>query len=84
MERKYIVFNVSEIEKINFNEVFETSEETLRKSVDGELTFVKYEGFDTPNSIKSLETKQGPYSYYEFLQILDTEVWNNPNKEPIR
>jgi hypothetical protein len=84
MERKYVVFNVTEIEKIDFNEVFETSEETLRKSVDGELTFVKYEGIETPSSVELLETKQGPFNHYEFLQILDTEVWNNPNKEPIR
>jgi hypothetical protein len=84
MERKYVVFNVTEIEKIDFNEVFETSEETLRKSVDGELTFVKYEGIETPSSVELLETKQGPFTHYEFLQILDTEVWNNPNKEPIR
>jgi hypothetical protein len=84
MERKYVVFNVTEIEKIDFNEVFETSEETLRKSVDGELTFVKYEGVETPISVELLETKQGPFTHYEFLQILDTEVWNNPNKEPIR
>lgn len=37
-----------------------------------------------PTSVNSLETKQGPYSHYEFLYILDTEVWNNPNKEPMR
>jgi hypothetical protein len=84
MERKYVVFNVTEIEKIDFNEVFETSEETLRKSVDGELTFVKYEGIETPSSVELLETKQGPFNHYEFLGILNTEVWNNPNKEPIR
>lgn len=84
MQRKYVVFNVTEIEKIDFNEVFETSEETLRKSVNGELTFVKYEGIETPSSVELLETKQGPFNHYEFLQILDTEVWNNPNKEPIR
>jgi hypothetical protein len=39
----------------DFNEVFETSEETLRKSVDGELTFVKYEGIETPSSVELLE-----------------------------
>jgi hypothetical protein len=84
MEIKYVVFDVTEIEKIDFNELMETSEETLRKSVDGELTFVKYEGIETPSSVELLETKQGPFTHYEFLQILDTEVWNNPNKEPIR
>jgi hypothetical protein len=84
MDRKYIIFNVSEIEKIDFSQVLETSQETLRKSVDGTLTFVKYESNVVPECIESLETKQGPYNYYEFIYILDTEVWNNPNKEPIR
>jgi hypothetical protein len=84
MERNYIVFNVSELDKIDFNEVLETSIDTLRKSVDEQLTFVKYVGIETPSSVELLETKQGPFNHYEFLQILDTEVWNNPNKEPIR
>lgn len=83
MERNYIVFNVSEINKIDFNEVLETSTDTLRKSVDGQLTFVKYNG-EIPDSVNLLETKQGPFSHHEFLNILDTVVWNNPNKEPIR
>lgn len=83
MGRNYVVFNISEIDKIDFNEVLETSENTLRKSVDEQLTFVKYDG-EMPDSVESLETKQGPYSHYEFLGILNTEVWNNPNKEPIR
>jgi len=35
MEPKYyVIFNVSELDKINFNQVFETSIETVRKSVD--------------------------------------------------
>jgi hypothetical protein len=84
MERKYIIFNVSEIEKIDFSQVLETSQETLRKSVDGTLTFVKYDGDVTPECVNLLETKEGPYTHYQFLTILDSEIWNNPNKEPLR
>ena len=54
MERNYIVFNVSEINKIDFNEVLETSADTLRKSVDEQLTFVKYNG-EMPDSVEQLE-----------------------------
>jgi hypothetical protein len=39
--RKYIIFSTSELEKINFDEVFETSAETVRKSVNQTKTFVK-------------------------------------------
>lgn len=41
--RNYIIFNVSEIDKIDFNQVLETSPETLRRSVDGTKTFIKWD-----------------------------------------
>lgn len=41
--RNYIIFNISEIDKIDFGQVLETSAETLRKSVDGSKTFVKWD-----------------------------------------
>jgi len=41
--RKYVIFEVSEIGSIDFSQVLETSAETLRKSVDERKTFVKYE-----------------------------------------
>ncbi len=76
MEPKYyVIFNVSELDKINFNQVFETSIETVRKSVDETLTFVKYATDEMPSSVASLETKQGPYSHEEILEILLTEEW---------
>ena len=56
--RKYIIFNVSELDKINFYEVQETSVDTIRKSVDETLTFVKYDGDEMPSSVLSLTTKQ--------------------------
>lgn len=41
--RNYIIFNVSEIDKVDFNQVLETSAETLRRSVDGTKTFIKWD-----------------------------------------
>jgi hypothetical protein len=79
MEPKYyVIFNVSELDKINFNQVFETSIETVRKSVDETLTFVKYNDEEMPSSVASLDTKQGPYSHEEILEILSTPEWNIP------
>lgn len=76
MEPKYyVIFNVSELDKIDFSQVFETSAETIRKSVDGTLTFVKYKDEEMPSSVASLETKQGPYSYTEITEILSTSEW---------
>lgn len=79
MEPKYyVIFNVSELDKIDFSQVFETSAETVRKSVDETLTFVKYATDEMPSSVIALETKQGPYSHEEILAILATPVWNPP------
>jgi hypothetical protein len=40
-ERKFMIFNVSELGNIDFTQVQETSVETVRVSVDGTKTFVK-------------------------------------------
>ena len=41
--RRWLVIPTSIIKDIDFNQVNEPSTESLRKSVDGSLTFVKYE-----------------------------------------
>ncbi len=73
--RNFMIFDVSELGSVNFNEVLETSQDTVRKSVDETKTFVKWEGDDTPISVDSLTTKQGPYNYDEILTILETFEW---------
>lgn len=73
--RKFIIFNVSEINKINFNLILETSGQTLRKSSDKTKTFVKWEGED-PSFINELTTKSGPYTYAQMISILNTPEWS--------
>jgi hypothetical protein len=69
-----MIFNVSELEQIDFTQVKETSIDTVRKSVDGTKTFVKWEG-NIPQCVSDLTTKEGPYTYEEILQILATTEW---------
>jgi len=38
----YIIFNTSELPLIDFQDVKESSEQTVRKSLDGTKTFVKW------------------------------------------
>lgn len=75
--RQFMIFNVSELPQINFEEVLETSTDTVRKSVDGSKTFVKWDGDTVPLCVDNLTTKEGPYSYEEILNILSTEEWTN-------
>ena len=77
--RNFLIFNVSEIDKINFDLVLETSKDTLRKSVDQTKTFVKWEDPETPAFVATLTTKEGPYTYDEILVILTTPEWTDPN-----
>ena len=81
--RKFMIFNVSELELIDFTEVCETSIETVRKSIDGTKTFVKWDSYEIPSSVESLTTKEGPYTYEEILNILAGPEWTDPRPFPI-
>jgi hypothetical protein len=78
-DREFMIFPVSELDKIDFNQVLETSPETVRRSVDGLKTFIKWNGEDIPSSVASLVGAEGPYTYDEILQILATPEWTDPN-----
>ena len=79
-QREFMIFNVSELSQINFNEILETSVDTVRKSVDEIKTFVKWDGDIIPPSVDSLTTKEGPYTYEEILVILNTPEWCSPKQ----
>ena len=78
--RKFIIFNVSELNQIDFTQVLETSIDTVRKSVDQTKTFVKWDGA-MPECVNNLTTKEGPYTYDEILTILSTTEWSDPNPQ---
>jgi hypothetical protein len=76
--REFMIFNVSELEQIDFTQVLETSIDTVRKSVDQTKTFVKWDGEQIPSSVDALTTKEGPYTYEQMLEIMNTEEWTSP------
>lgn len=76
--REFMIFNVSELPQIDFSQVLETSIDTVRKSVDEQKTFVKWDGNTIPSSVDALTTKEGPYTYDEILAILSTPEWTSP------
>ena len=80
-ERNFLIFNVSEIDKVDFNEVLETSSSTLRKSVDKQKTLIKWDG-EAPEFVATMTTKEGPYTYDEILAIMATPEWTDPNPFP--
>ena len=78
--REFIIFNVSELNQIDFTQVLETSIDTVRKSVDQTKTFVKWDGA-MPECVNNLTTKEGPYTYDEIIPILLTTEWSDPNPQ---
>ena len=78
--RNFAIFATSEVDKVDFSLVLETSAETLRKSVDGTKSFVKWDG-EQPEFVSELTTLEGPYTYTEILDILSAPEWTTPMEE---
>ena len=80
--RQFAIFSTTELPLINFSEVLETSAETVRTSIDGTKTFVKWEdGGTVPPSVQALTTIEGYYTYEEILVILSGPEWSAPMEE---
>lgn len=77
-----MIFNVSELNIIDFTQVLETDVNSIRKSVNGTKTFVKWDGTTIPQCVQDLTTKEGPYTYNEMLTILSTPEWYDSTPTP--
>jgi hypothetical protein len=80
MDFKYIIIDYSEFSKIDLNEFRETTESSLRFSVDGIKIVLKWTG-NTPSSLSNVTSKSQEYTIDEILVIMDTDEWreNNPH-----
>jgi hypothetical protein len=76
----YITINTDELSLVDFNEVMETSEDTVRLSVDGLQTVLKWKG-DEPAFVSTLSSYEGPYTHEEILAIMATPEWSEPIEE---
>ena len=70
LNMKYVIINKNEVNSIDFSKVLETSVNTLRYSLDGSKTFVKFEG-STPLFLNG----KTQYTHSEILTILDSAEW---------
>ena len=74
--KTYVIIDETEVANVDFDQVLETSANTLRYSVDGSKTFVKYEG-----SQPSFLSGKTEYTHSEILTILATDEWTSPGLE---
>ena len=66
VDRRWVIIDKDEVDSIDFTKVRETSADTLRYSLDGSKTFVKYEG-DQPSFLSG----KTEYTHAEILAILN-------------
>jgi hypothetical protein len=72
MSRTYCIIDSSDVENVNFDQVFETSAETLRYNNEETQTFVKYEGAK-PRFLYGKDT----YTHSQMLDILAGSDWTS-------
>ncbi len=72
---KYVIINSDEVDSVDFSKVQEISENTLRYSLDGTKTFVKFDSDTTPSFLDG----KTQYTNSEILTILATDEWTDPN-----
>ena len=77
MSKTYCIINSTDVSSVDFDQVFETSAQTLRFSVDDSQTFVKYEG-SKPRFLYGKDT----YTHSQILEILAGEDWADPDANP--
>jgi hypothetical protein len=72
--KNFVIIDASEVSSVDFDQVIETSADTLRYSVDGTKTFVKYRGTQPFFLLGKTE-----YTHEEILSILSGPEWSDDN-----
>ena len=75
-DRQYVIINATDVSSVNFDQVLETSADTLRYNVAGDQTFVKYEGAK-PRCLYGKDT----LSHSAMLTVLQGEAWTETMEE---
>ena len=73
----YAIINIADLPNIDFSQVGETNENTIRKSIDESQFVIKYNSvpsFITDGTITPVET----LSHSEALELMATEAWTEP------
>jgi hypothetical protein len=66
----YVIYNMIDVLNIDFSLVEETSQDTLRLSIDKTKTVLKFKG-ETPSFLLGLQQ----YNHSEILAIMHTSEW---------
>jgi len=70
--KNYVIIDASEVSSVDFDQVMQTSADTLRYNLAGDKTFVKYEG-----AKPSFLSGKQEYTHSEMLTILAGAEWTS-------
>tara|TARA_R110000787_G_scaffold51369_1_gene121748 strand:- start:513 stop:737 length:225 start_codon:yes stop_codon:yes gene_type:complete len=71
----YVIYNMDDVSTIDFSQVDETSQDTLRLSIDKTKTVLKFVG-ETPSFLVGLQQ----YNHSEILAIMASSEWTNEDE----
>tara|TARA_R110002073_G_scaffold26388_2_gene86593 strand:- start:27 stop:245 length:219 start_codon:yes stop_codon:yes gene_type:complete len=66
----YVIYDMANVATIDFSQVEETSQDTLRLSLNGTKTVLKFIG-ETPNFLVGLQQ----YNHQEILVVMKSAEW---------
>tara|TARA_R100001440_G_scaffold14972_1_gene25494 strand:+ start:62 stop:307 length:246 start_codon:yes stop_codon:yes gene_type:complete len=75
--RTYTILNISDLANVDFSQVGETSQNTIRKSLDETQFVIKYNTaptFISDGTVTPVEV----LSYTEVLELMSTDQWSEP------
>ena len=70
--KNYVIIDASEVSSVDFDQVMQTSADTLRYSVDGSKALLKYEGTQPFFLLGKTE-----HNHEEILSILSGPEWTS-------
>ena len=70
--KNYVIIDASEVSSVDFDQVLQTSADTLRYSLDGSKALLKYEGTQPFFLLGKTE-----YTHEEILNILSGPEWTS-------
>ena len=78
----YVIYDMANVETIDFSQVGETSPSTIRKSLDDTQFVIKWRNgyiptFITDSSVVPIET----YDHRSILELMSTDKWSQPIEE---
>ncbi len=75
--RTYAIVKLTDINKIDFSQIGETSASTIRKSIDDTQFVIKWNEGYTPTFIENGSViPDGTYTHAEALALMSTPAWS--------